>query len=208
MARPKSRNKLRRTPPRKDRKKRVLIVCEGEKTEPLYIKGLLQHYRWTMVAVKGLGAEPDFLVKQTKKIRSNEKKYGDDYDAVFCVYDRDDHTGFEEAKSKAKDWGLTSIISWPCFEFWILLHFGYTRKPFDISGEKTPSQNCIKALQRIIPNYEKNSEGIFLELKSKLEDAKRYSRKALEDAIETQNFNPSTEFHKLVDFLQSLATDN
>ena len=133
---------------------------------------------------------------------------GDRYDEVYCVFDRDEHERFDTARSKVKNWRLIPITSWPCFEYWILLHFGYTRKPYTHAGEKTPSQNCLSDLKEKFPGYQKNAGGLFSELGDKIEVAKIHSKTALKEAIETKNFNPSTEFHTLIEYLQSLAREN
>ena len=203
---PRHKHKLGRRPHQRDTFDRVLIVCEGKKTEPKYIEGLLHHHRLSMVRVVGKGSDPSVVVKEAKKKRLKEKKHRDDYDKVFCVFDRDEHTTFETASEEANKYGLTPIRSWPCFEFWILLHYRYTRSPYGRSGEKTAAHNCLEDVQQYLPGYTKGAEGIFQELEKILERAKRNSEKAFADAMATSECNPSTEIHILVNYLQSLAS--
>ncbi len=188
-------------------KNRILIVCEGKVTEPHYFKGLIEFYRINNVKIEGIGATPGHLVKRATRLRDNERKEGGFFDKVYCVFDRDNHSDFEQAKSNAETNNLISIKSWPCFEFWILLHFKYTRSPFDDSGDNTPSVNCVRDVKYQM-SYEKNDTNIFERLHPNLEVAKEHSKSALKDATRTGNLNPSTEVHILVEFLQLLASKN
>lgn len=45
------------------------------------------------------------------------------YDAVWCVFDVDDHPRVSDAIVMARDNGVELAISNPCFELWLLLHF-------------------------------------------------------------------------------------
>ena len=208
MTRLRSQNNIKRRSKNRRPRDRILIVSEGKKTEPLYFNDLKDHYQLNMVEVKGSGSTPTSVVRKAKKISEEERKInGDDFNYVYCIFDRDIHTDFERAKELANNYGIITICSWPCFEFWFHLHFGYSRKPFDTSGGKTSSKNCSDELKKLLPNYNKNAVGIFQLLIDRLEDAKKNSIKALKDAKDTQNPDPSTEIHKLVEYLQFLAAE-
>ena len=43
---------------------------------------------------------------------------------------RDEHAHFPTASHEAQAGGLRLARSWPCFEFWLLLHFTYHRRPY------------------------------------------------------------------------------
>lgn len=107
---------------------RVLIICEGSKTEPLYFIGIRNRYRLNLanVAVVNEGSAPITVVKTALDHQNRELNLGEKYDVVFCVFDRDEHETFDEACALAKANKLKLARSWPCFEFWLLLHFGYT----------------------------------------------------------------------------------
>lgn len=51
-------------------RERILIVCEGEKTEPLYFEG----FGLTNVDVKGFGANTDSLVQIAIELKRNAMK--------------------------------------------------------------------------------------------------------------------------------------
>ena len=187
----------------------MLIFCEGEKTEPLYFRDLVAHYRLSMANVRivGNGTDPQTVVKRAKKLRSQEIRNREMYDRVYCVFDRDEHTTFDSACEEATASGITPIRSWPCFEFWLELHFGYSRKPYTKSHRMSAAQHCVKTIQQRLPGYTKGTAGVFGQLMSSLEQAKSNAARALTDAKKTKELNPSTEVHLLVEYLQSLAPD-
>ena len=94
--------------------------------------------------------------------------------------------------------------SWPCFEFWLVLHFTYHRRFYSSSGGRTAAQNCVKELREYIPRYEKGIEGVFLMLEEHLDSAKSNAERARLDAQMTGREDPSTELHLLVSYLQYL----
>ena len=78
------------------------LFVKGKNTEPNYFRGLANFYRLSNVKIVGKGATPKAIVNEAKHINSTEKtEYGDRYDQVFCVFDRDEHSDFNEAKDYA-----------------------------------------------------------------------------------------------------------
>ena len=142
---------------------RVLIVCEGKRTEPMYFRELADHYRLSTanIVVVGSGSDPHTVVRKAKQLRQQEKQQGEKYDTVYCVFDHDEHAAFDDASNDAKTNGLKLARSWPCFEFWLLLHFGYSRRPYTKAGGRSPCDNCICALRVHLPRYEKAAPGMF-----------------------------------------------
>jgi hypothetical protein len=191
---------------------RVLIVCEGKKTEPHYFRKLRQALRLNSVNVviedKGGGLDPKSLVAFAIETFKKDK----DFDHVFCVFDKDKHASYPAAldtirRTRLKGGAtLHPITSVPCFEIWILLHFTYTTHSFSAAGDDSNCKLVIDELDRKgrIRGYEKGSEGIFKAISDKLERAIRNAKK-LEDFHKTsQTDNPSTKVHELVQYLKSL----
>ena len=181
-------------------------MCEGKKTEPTYFESLRDRLRLSTanVEVEGDGSDPSRLVKKAKSLRDREKQRGDRYDAVYCVFDEDEHAHFVQASKEAQSANLKLARSWPCFEFWLLLHFLYSRKPYMRSGHRSPGQNCVSDLRKHMPNYTKGDAGVFVELEDRLDTGKCNARRALADAEATERSNPSTEVHCLIAYLQAL----
>ena len=187
----------------------MLIVCEGEKTEPIYFSELKDHYKLSnanIAVTPASGTDPLSIVRTAQKRQAEEKKHGEHYDRIYCVFDRDRHYNFPAACDKIDRSTLRAARSWPCFEYWLLLHFGYTRSPFTEGGNNSPCDNCIKALKQAdtMRDYQKGTVGVFGQLLERLDAAKRNARQARSDALETGEDNPSTEVHDLVHYLQHL----
>lgn len=208
MLRRKPRNNPGRRSAKREQYDRVLIVCEGERTEPSYFSDLADHYRLSTanIEVVGSGSDPHTVVRKAKQLQKQERRQGEQYDKVYCVFDRDEHPAFDNASKDAEDSGLKLARSWPCFEFWLLLHFIYSRSPYMNVGGQSPCEHCIHDLRSHLPGYEKTTPGLFGKLEDRLEDAKRNAEHVVTDAERTDELNPSTEVHKLVAYLQSIKS--
>ena len=209
MPKRRPRHGLARHGPRREPYDRVLIVCEGKRTEPLYFEDLSAHFRLNTanVIITGEGADPRTVVRVAKKLRRDEARRGEKYDRVYCVFDRDEHMTFGQACDEARASGIFAVRSWPCFEFWLRLHFGFSRQPYSRFGGRSAAQRCVDELRGWLPGYEKGAAGIFHALQYRLESAMDNATRAIADAKATGEFNPSTEVHDLVDYLQRLTSE-
>ena len=98
-----SNSKLQREKQERARSKRYLIVCEGSKTEPNYLKELINDLRINQKTVcieKGNDSAPIKIVGHAETEYNRDALYGDPFDKVFCVFDRDNHETFDEAIEK------------------------------------------------------------------------------------------------------------
>lgn len=209
MARRRPRKPSKRQPQKREPYDRVLIVCEGSKTELNYFSEIKKKYGLSSanVPIVNEGPAPITVVETALNRQKKELNLGEKYDNVFCVFDRDEHPSFDRASTVAKENGLKLARSWPCFEFWFLLHFRYTRKPYVRSGNMSPADRCVRDLKKHLPSYEKAERGLFRDLEDLLEDAKSNAQRTIIDSEKTDNPNPSSEVHCLVDYLQYLKTD-
>ena len=142
-----------------------------------------------------------------KRLRRVESRYGEKYDEVYCVFDRDEHMTFNTASDEARASGIELARSWPCFEFWLRLHFGFSRRPYEKLGSRSASQHCVDELIRLLPGYQKGASGTFHRLEDRLGTAKDHAARTLADAQATGEPNPSTEVHELIEYLQSLKSE-
>ena len=203
---PRRRKDLQRREPRRQAYSRILIVTEGKITEAAYFNGLAKHYRLSTanIVIVGRGADPATVVDEAVKRKSEERRRGDGYDRVFCVFDRNGHANFAAASERARARGIELARSWPCFEFWLLLHFQFSRKPFVAQGTRSACDECIRDLSVHMPQYRKARADMFEELRNRVGSAKHFAQRAQIDALQTGDDNPSTEVHVLVDVLQNL----
>ena len=182
------------------------MVCEGERTEPLYFNALKDRLRLHTLVIKGTGGvDPRTLVDFATDSRDEEERRGDGFDFVYCVFDRDTHTTFEEAANVARDRELRLARSWPCFEFWLLLHFEFSRKAHARRGRRSPCDVCIQDLRKHLPNYSKGDGAHLDGLWGRLDAAIARAKRALTDAEGTGEANPSTEVHQLVEHLRTFT---
>ncbi len=183
---------------------RVLVVCEGKKTEPQYFVAFRGRYRIHTLSVVGIGGDPSVLVDHAIRLSRREARRGERYEDVWCVFDHDDHPHFEEASRKAEAKRFRLARSWPCFEYWLLLHFEYSRKPYARLPDRSPCAACIEDLRTHLPMYEKSDEDVFAMTHGRLSGALANARQAQKDARATGERSPSTEVHQLVEELSNL----
>ncbi|MBN4079239.1 RloB domain-containing protein [Beggiatoa alba] len=204
--------KLARRKPRRAPYDKVLIVCEGKKTEPNYFEELKDHYGLSSanVAVTGdCGSSPMSVVNHAQDLFRESEKAGDAFDRAFCVIDKDNHSDYPSALdtlARAKPEGVFEAIpSVPCFEYWLLLHFIYTDKPYNATGKKSTAGMVLQELKRHWPKYKKSAYGVFEQRQEQLEVAKVHAARVLNAAQDNDSDdNPSTRVHELVDYLQNL----
>ncbi|MBN2327207.1 MAG: RloB domain-containing protein [Candidatus Omnitrophica bacterium] len=187
---------------------RILIVCEGEKTEPGYFKGLRKqwkiHAAQIEIAGKECGSAPisvvDYAIRCKKQAEKNTRR-GDAlrFDQVWCVFDCDHHHTYKEALQKANDNKLFVAASVPCFEFWYLMHFIYTTKPFNRCEEIIRELNQPDRL----PGYDK-AQAQFDRLDPYLEQALEHCEHLREDHRKTGSDCPATDVDILVNELMAL----
>ncbi len=195
--------------------KRFLIVCEGTKTEPHYLRELLDDLRIHPQVVRiapNEGVSPDRVVAHALALFEEDASSGDAYDTVYCVFDRDQHTTFDAAVQRTQDLEaagkpFVAITSTPCFEFWLLLYFGYTDQPFHAAGRKSVGDQVVSALKAKpgFANYGKGQKGIYALLKDKMGDAITHADQLRRHGTATGSVNPTTDMDQLVLAIQALV---
>ncbi len=96
----------------------ILIVCEGQNTEPSYFN----QFKLTSATIKALGKGYNTvsLIKQARQL----KKQGE-YDQIWVVFDKDRNSAqnFNTAVRMAEESKFGIAYSNQAFEFWLILHF-------------------------------------------------------------------------------------
>lgn len=190
---------------------KILIVCEGEQTERLYFQDAKDHYRISTAKIKIVGDrqfDPMKIVSAAQRLYHEEKRSGDPFDKVYCVFDHDDHDSFSRARTeleKSSPRGdFVATYSIPCFEYWLLLHHTYTTKPFSTSPSNSACSQVIDQLKKYQMDYTKGKHGLFRALIDLLPTAMDNAKRALEHSKAVNSDNPSTRVHDLVQFLQKI----
>jgi hypothetical protein len=142
-------NQVRRRPPSRQPRTRVLVVCGGVRTERDYMNGLKRRERNPAVQIKvvGKGLDPESLVRHAVEMRVHAS---DDFDEIWCVTDVDQFD-LQPAVRLAEAEGISLAVSNPCFELWLLYHHEDRRRPVRDADE------AIEALRRYVPHYAKNA---------------------------------------------------
>lgn len=183
----------------------ALVICEDSKSSKNYLDDIKIHFRAQLhVTVTHCGkTDPHGIVSEA--IRRSRH-----FNRVFCVIDRDEHPSFDQAMLvAAQKPKVTAIASYPCFEYWLLLHFCYSRKPYSRAGGKSPADCLIDDLQKMpgMANYgkgDKASPFTYLTL-DQLNTAREHAIRALAEAIQVGDLNPSTRIHELIAFIERLS---
>jgi hypothetical protein len=191
---------------------RVLVVCEGEKSELNYFKEIANAYRIpTLVTVctAQKRTEPRQIIDTAQKIIETDRKKikkEPDFEWVYVVFDRDEHQTYQQALVEAKELDRTyrtsqkqkvrfiAIPSVPCFEFWLLLHYKY-------HDTRLTTAEAIKHLKKALPNYSTTMTGIFEITEKKLLQAKQHAAKLRESFKPDDGQDPYTEVDQLIEHL-------
>ena len=180
---------------------RILIVCEGEKTEPLYFRSYPIRKGEIQVEIEGIGRNTLSLVNKAVELKSEAIKNKKPYNQVWCIFDKDDFPAynFDNAIHKAMANNLRLGFSNEAFELWFLLHFEYYNNPI---SRKDYQAILSKLLGK---RYEKNDPEIYKRIYKNQEKAlenanKLYETKILE-GLPFSKCNPITSVHFLVEEL-------
>jgi RloB-like protein len=184
------RGKPRQVGTRGEPRKVILIVCEGEKTEPNYFKG----FRLSSAMIFGLGKSTKSLVEDALTLKKEHQP-----DSCWCVFDRDSFPAEQVngACSRAEAHGFRTAISNECFELWYLLHFDY------IDAALPRSQYAGMLTTRMKRAYKKNADDVYELLLPRQADAIRNAKRLLGTytPLNPADHNPFTTVHSLVEEL-------
>lgn len=175
----------------------ILIICEGEKTEPNYFKSFPVKNK----KVLGIGYNTVSLVDYATKFIT-------EYDEIWCVFDEDSRKqDFDRAINKCFKNNLKVAYSNESFELWYLLHFNDIQNDVRI----TRGQYCDKLTEfipsdrgRDKPKYCKNDQYVYFRLLENQHIAIRRAKKlatCYPNHLNNSNKKPVTTVHLLVERL-------
>jgi hypothetical protein len=195
----------------------VFAICEGE-TEVNYLNHIKKDFRLhSLNPMKcPTGSAPINIVEYAIEYA----KTHEGVDRIYCVFDRDAHSTYKSAIEKLNNYVspaeakskpiFTAILSVPCFEIWLLLHFKYTSKPYSHAGKISPCENLTKDLQKYLPDYNKSKSSFswYPKLQVKLSFAIKNAVKLEKELKNTDSLNPSTNIHTLINYLHEMSLKN
>lgn len=224
MAKPRKKSSLRVKP-------KIFIFCEGETTEPEYIKAYI-YYKYPQCTHLKRAERPvnikdtdkntpvqivDVAVEFKKRLELKE-------DQVWVVYDRESPQKYsnelhQKAYKKAIDNDIKVAISNICFEYWLLLHVEDSTLSASSCNNLIESPAFRKFLKKInIENYSKkctSSKKISTNLMTKkfldnatsraIKNNKQALKSANKGVIEPYKIQPYTDVYKLLRAIDEIA---
>lgn len=178
-------------------RKKFLIVCEGERTEPYYFEAF--RVPKNVYDVVGAGDNTIRLMREAIDLMQREK-----YDQVWVVMDKDDFPieNFNNALGLARENGIQVAYSNEAFELWYLLHFDFHHAAISRESYKE------RLTARLGFEYKKNDPNIYDAIEDKQIIAIQNAIRLLKeygDEHRPAYDNPSTTVHLLVDALRNIA---
>lgn len=203
--------------------KAILILTEGEVTEPVYFEALRAKLALQTVEVEVLPqgkGDPRRLAEAALEEREKRRKaakqnrlslsQSPDFDEMWIVFDSDvpmEHGRYHDGITFADAKGVRFAQSTPCFEFWLLLHREFTTALMPKCADVIP--RLSKALEAKYDKNGKESAKLIPPLLEQLTAAKTNAarvRQGHKDAGTPDPANPSTDVDLLVGILQENAT--
>lgn len=206
LSRLRGRDELRRKAGQKAPRSITLIVCEGE-TEQLYFQAVRLHLGLTNAEVVIADNARDSAPISVVRLAEARCREPGGYDKVFCVFDRDSHDSFTAARDRVAELRtrannplpIEDVVSIPCFEVWVLLHFERSDAPFNRCTDVV-----TKIRQKHVAGYRKTDEAIVRDLMTRLTVALEHGS-WLAGRAKGINQNPYTSVHTLLRHLQAVS---
>lgn len=106
--------------------KRILVVTEGEETEPQYVERLDTYLRskesTTVVKRVGVGKDPLSVVRKCVELRDKAANTDKAYSICVCLVDVDNHASLGNACALAHRESILLLVSNLKFEAWLRWH--------------------------------------------------------------------------------------
>jgi len=116
-----SKSRYSRKTPFRPAKEEVLVVCGGY-TEQIYFDAFKQVFRPSLGNISVITAVEAKSPMQIVEYAAKAWQRKDNYNAVWCVFDKDDFTDFDDAISLARRHGIGAAFSNQAFEVWFINH--------------------------------------------------------------------------------------
>jgi hypothetical protein len=194
-----------------------LIVTEGERTEPLYFKGLqklivdkvggnVDVVEVPVIDIYGEGSSTGKLIEITERIVKEARVI---YQNIWVVFDKDDFDDFDQAIKVGTDKGYKIAWSNQSFEYWLYLHFNYSDSALHRSEWNAKLSELFRQYNLGNGEYQKNYVDIYKMVDSfdgvdtAIKNAKRRMAEYRDGIDKPSEYNPGTRVYELVQELKS-----
>lgn len=185
---------------------RILILCEGKKTEPNYFRKFPVDIELVEIEVDGTGKNTISIIDEAYDRGQRASNEYQPYNQIWCVFDRDSFPvdRFKDALSLARRKHIRVAYSNECFELWYYLHYNYLDSA--LSRNDYPDKLTELMGQR----YKKNDKNMYELLKEKQKNAIENANKLLSSYsyCNPEKDNPSTTVHELVKVLNEFIKES
>ena len=206
---------------RQPRANSFLIVTEGEKSEPLYLQGIVKQIKKSIggnvklmevptFEIRGEGCSTCKLVEKTEEIVKKAKVL---YQNIWVVFDKDDFQDFDEAIVEGTKKGYQVAWSNQSFEYWAYLHFFYSDSALH-RDEWCKKLDVIFSERKLGGGkYQKNAHDLYEQLAYSeglviaIKHAKRRMSIFKGDQMRPSQFDPGTTMHLLMEDLNKFLEE-
>lgn len=195
---------LQRSVNKRSYQNKIIIVVEGKKTEKQYFTNLKISFHKLTLHVEvhpGIGKYDALsLVKYASELKKkdlNNNVWDEQIDQIWVVCDTEGVQNvrkIQSAKMLASRNGIKLALSNPCFEYWGILHYQKTFRPF-----QTPEKVKQYLREAYIPGYEESMD-LFALTKDRINFALGNVNELRNENNDhwRKNCNPSTDVDGLI----------
>jgi len=190
-------------------------VTEGERTEPLYFKGMQKlikekvggiiDIKELVIDIHGEGCSTGRLIEITDQIVKDAKIM---YQNIWVVFDKDDFEDFDQAIKDGENKGYHIAWSNQSFEYWIYLHFNYSDSALHRHQWNGKLDELFRQYNLGDGKYRKNYENIYNMLNhyggvdTAIKNAKRRMSGFDKNVDKPSEYDPGTMVYQLVEDLK------
>lgn len=185
----------------RERKSFIVIKCEGDnETEQIYFN----NFKSRECIIKypdGNSTDPVGMANELVSFMNSEDINSKNGDKIYLLIDTDVNANkqkqIDEAKKICDEYGIELITSTPSFEFWYMLHFGYTTGPY------TSSKDIKRKMKKKILGYTE-STNVYPIIKDNTDEAMNYAEKVEKlhkqngRKIDSEEANPHTSAYRVL----------
>ncbi len=198
-----------------------LIVTEGERTEPLYFKGLqklicekiggsVDVVELPVIDIHGEGASTEKLIEVTERLVKDAKIM---YQNIWIVFDKDDFEDFDQAIKDGENNGYHVAWSNQSFEYWLYLHFNYSDSALHRDDWCDKLDDIFRKYELGNGTYQKNYGDIYAlvntydGVNTAIKNAKRRLDAFRDGKDRPSEYDPGTTVYKLVQELKKFLEE-
>ncbi|WP_019176248.1 RloB family protein [Methanomassiliicoccus luminyensis] len=189
----------------RERRKLLYLVCEGERTEPIYFNNFrTPECDFRIIILSDHNNDPIGLVSRAIKVIDDEvfdSEYGDQ---VWCVFDVDQNSDekLQAALGMATDRGISIALSNPCFEIWYYIHFTFCSSKLSRQDLLVKLDNYIKDYNKTMNVFECTKDMLPMAIKNAKKLNKMHEGAAV--ALIGTGSNPSSQVYRVIETINRM----